>query len=78
MLTTCISININSLEASELNYYLECEGIKTRSGLHCSPLAHQTIGTYPNGTVRLSISYFTTKSDIDYTLTVLNKIAPNI
>jgi len=78
MSTTCISINLTSLDSSELNYYLECEGIKARSGLHCSPLAHQTIGTYPNGTVRLSISYFTTKTDIDYTLTVLNKIALNI
>ena len=77
-LTTCISINVNSLDASELNYYLECEGIKTRSGLHCSPLAHQTIGTYPNGTVRLSISYFTTKEEIDYTLMVLNRIAHKI
>jgi len=76
--TTCISINVNSLDASELNYHLECEGIKTRSGLHCSPLAHKTIGTYPNGTVRLSISYFTTKKEIDYTLIVLCKIAHNI
>jgi len=77
MSTTCISINLTSLDSSELNYYLECDGIKARSGLHCSPLAHQTIGTYPNGTVRLSISYFTTKRDIDYTLAVLNKIALN-
>lgn len=77
MLTTCISINIKSLDASELSYYLECDGIKTRCGLHCSPLAHQTIGTYPNGTVRLSISYFTTKEEIDYTLLVLNRIAIN-
>jgi len=75
MSTTCVSINLTSLDSSELNYYLECDGIKTRSGLHCSPLAHQTIGTYPNGTVRLSISYFTTQKDIDYTLLVLNKIA---
>jgi cysteine desulfurase family protein len=76
-LTTCISINIKSLDSSELNYYLECDGIKTRSGLHCSPLAHQTIGTYPSGTVRLSISYFTTKKEIDYTLMILSKIAHN-
>ena len=61
----------------KLSYYLECDGIKTRSGLHCSPLAHKTIGTYPNGTVRLSISYFTTKEEIDYTLMILNKIATN-
>jgi len=77
MLTTCISININSFDPSELGYHLECSGIKARSGLHCSPLAHKTIGTYPTGTVRLSISYFTTKEEIDYTLMTLNKIATN-
>ena len=77
MLTTCISINIDSLDASEVGYNLECNGIKTRSGLHCSPLAHKTIGSYPTGTVRLSISYFTTKEEIDYALMILNKIAIN-
>jgi cysteine desulfurase family protein len=76
-LTTCISINIKSINCSELGYYLECDGIKTRSGLHCAPLAHKTIGTYPTGTVRLSISYFTTKQELDYTLTILNQIANN-
>ncbi|AWK50272.1 cysteine desulfurase [Clostridium beijerinckii] len=75
MLTTCISINIDSLDSSEVGYNLECNGIKTRCGLHCAPLAHRTIGSYPNGTVRLSISYFTSKEEIDYTLLILNKIA---
>ncbi len=75
MLTTCISINIDSLDSSEIGYNLECNGIKARSGLHCAPLAHKTIGSYPNGTVRLSISYFTSKEEIDYTLMILNKIA---
>ncbi|BCZ49462.1 cysteine desulfurase [Clostridium gelidum] len=77
MLTTCISININSLDPSEFGYILECNGIKTRSGLHCSPLAHKTIGSYPSGTVRLSISYFTSKEELDYALMVINKIATN-
>ncbi|EHI96954.1 cysteine desulfurase family protein [Clostridium sp. DL-VIII] len=78
MLTTCISINVDSLDPSELGYQLDCNGIKTRTGLHCAPLAHKTIGTYPNGTVRLSISHFTTKDDIDYTLSILNKITSNL
>jgi len=77
MLTTCISININSLDPSEFGYDLECNGIKTRSGLHCAPLAHKTIGSYPSGTVRLSISYFTSKEELDYALMVINKIATN-
>lgn len=76
-ITTCVSINMKSLDSSELGYLLEEEGIKTRCGLHCAPLAHKTIGTYPNGTVRLSISYFNTKSEIDYTLKTLNKISLN-
>lgn len=76
--TTCISITSHSMDTSELGYYLDTNGIKTRSGLHCSPLAHKTIGTFPNGTVRISISNFTTKSELDYTLSVLNKIQKNI
>ena len=76
-ITTCVSINMKSLDSSELGYLLEYNNIKTRCGLHCSPLAHKTIGTYPNGTVRLSISYFNTKEEIDYTLKILNKISLN-
>lgn len=76
-ITTCVSINMKNLDASELGYLLEEKGIKTRCGLHCAPSAHKTIGTYPNGTVRLSLSYFNTKKEIDYTLKILNNIASN-
>lgn len=76
-ITTCVSINMKSLDSSELGFLLEEQGIKTRCGLHCAPLAHKTIGTYPNGTVRLSIGYFNTKEEIDYTLKTLNKISLN-
>ncbi len=40
-------------------------GIAVRSGLHCAPLAHRTIGTFPRGTVRLSPGPFSTDEDID-------------
>lgn len=73
--TSCVSININDLDPSEIGYYLDCNNIKTRTGLHCAPLAHKTIGTFPTGTVRLSLSYFNLKEELDYTLEVLNKIA---
>lgn len=76
-ITTCVSINMKSLDSSELGYSLENSGIKTRCGLHCAPLAHKTIGSYPNGTVRLSVSYFNTKEEIDFTLKTLNKISLN-
>ena len=76
-ITTCVSINMKSLDSSELGYSLENSGIKTRCGLHCAPLAHKTIRSYPNGTVRLSVSYFNTKEEIDFTLKTLNKISLN-
>ncbi len=45
-----------------------------RSGLHCSPLAHRTIGTLEGGTVRASFSYLSTTEDVDYLLEALGEI----
>jgi cysteine desulfurase family protein len=39
-------------------------GILTRCGLHCAPHAHQTLGTFPQGTVRLSVGFATSEEDI--------------
>lgn len=77
--TSCVSFNIKGLDTSELSYLLDSDyNIKNRSGLHCSPLAHKTIGTYPSGTVRLSISYFNTKDEIDYAISSINNIIKSI
>ena len=67
--TSCVSITHSKLDVSELSYILESDfNISNRSGLHCAPLAHKTIGTYPNGTVRLSLGYFNTLEEIKYTI----------
>lgn len=34
-------------------------GVAVRAGLHCAPLAHRTAGTFPEGTIRLSVSPLT-------------------
>lgn len=74
--TSCVSLNINNIETAELSYMLDSDfGIQNRSGLHCAPLAHKSIGTYPTGTVRLSIGYFNTLDEIKYTISALNKIS---
>lgn len=73
--TSCVSFNINNIDTAELSFALDNDfGIKNRSGLHCAPLAHKTIGSFPSGTVRLSLSYFNEKSDIKYTIDSINKI----
>jgi len=48
--------------------------IKVRTGLHCAPAAHKTVGTYPLGTIRLSPGYFNTAEEINLTLEALRKI----
>jgi cysteine desulfurase / selenocysteine lyase len=50
-------------------------GICVRPGLHCAPLAHRTIGTYPAGTVRFSPGAFTTPEEIEEALGALRTIA---
>lgn len=72
--TTSLSFNLKGMEPSELSFLLESNGVSNRSGLQCSPMCHESIGTFPNGTVRLSISYFNTEEDVDYALSVLRKI----
>lgn len=64
--------NDNGLVAHELSKDF---GIMTRSGLHCAPSAHKTLGTFPKGTVRFSLSHFTTLKEIDYAIDCINKIA---
>ena len=41
-------------------------GIETRAGLHCAPLAHRTLGTFPNGTLRIGISRYHSADDFGY------------
>ncbi|MBN2036506.1 MAG: aminotransferase class V-fold PLP-dependent enzyme [Chitinispirillaceae bacterium] len=51
----------NGVVAQRLN---EEHDIAVRVGLHCAPLAHRTIGTFPSGTIRISLGYFNTEGDV--------------
>ncbi len=52
----------NAVAAFELEQ--EC-GVMTRVGLHCAPAAHQSLHTFPQGTVRFAFSASNTFSEID-------------
>ena len=61
-----VSFNLAGLTPSDVAQIIEERfGILSRPGLHCSPAAHRTIGTFPQGTVRFSFGFFTTKADVD-------------
>lgn len=71
-----ISFTIRNFEPGEVGAILDQTfDIKVRTGLHCAPVAHRTIGTFPRGTVRLSPGYFNNREEIDFTLQAIEKIA---
>ncbi|RCX13862.1 cysteine desulfurase family protein [Anaerobacterium chartisolvens] len=70
-----IAINIKDVDSSEVSHVLDrVYGIATRAGLHCSFLAHNTLGTVKSGIVRFSVSCFNTPEEIDVTVKALNEI----
>jgi cysteine desulfurase / selenocysteine lyase len=49
-------------------------GIAVRTGLHCSPSTHRAIGTFPEGTVRVSFGQFNTRADVDALLAAVRQV----
>ena len=73
--TAVVSITIDGMDPASIAYELESTYyIMTRVGLHCAPRAHQTLGTYPEGTVRFSFGYANTLKDVESALSALNTI----
>lgn len=71
-----LSFNIEDFDPAEVGFRLEQEfGISVRVGLHCAPDAHRTLGTYPQGTVRVSPGIFTRDNEIDQLLVAVRKIS---
>lgn len=57
--------NIRGISSEEVTECLSREyGIAVRGGYHCAPLAHQAIGTFDGGAVRLSVGPFNTRKEI--------------
>ncbi len=68
-----VSFVSNSLSPEKIAKMLSEKDIAVRSGLHCSPLAHETVGT-SSGTVRISVSFFTDEREIFEFVDVLKGI----
>src|SRR5262249_3125932 len=61
-----LSFRSEALPAAELGGILDqAFNIAVRPGLHCAPYIHRAIGTFPDGTVRVSPGPFNTAEDID-------------
>jgi len=77
--TGIVSFNFEEVNCSEVAHVLD-RGfeIAVRSGLHCAPMAHKAIGTFPVGTVRVSLGIFNTKEHINALILALSEISKEI
>ncbi|MHB1295721.1 MAG: aminotransferase class V-fold PLP-dependent enzyme [Anaerolineae bacterium] len=74
--TATVSFTIDGLRVSEVGLWLDEERqILARVGLHCAPAAHKTLGTFPEGAVRLSAGPMTTADEIDAALAAVKAVA---
>jgi cysteine desulfurase family protein len=70
-----LSFRCETLPAAELGGILDqAFDVAIRPGLHCAPYIHRSLGTFPEGTVRVSPGPFNTKEDIDHLARALAEI----
>ncbi|MFW9845053.1 MAG: aminotransferase class V-fold PLP-dependent enzyme, partial [Candidatus Thorarchaeota archaeon] len=71
-----VSFNMDRFSPDELGHILDKSfGVVCRSGLHCAPLAHKRIGSYPlGGTVRFGLGYFNTQEEVESVLGFIEQI----
>ena len=61
-----VALNLGDEDSGEVSDYLAREHeIYTRSGGHCAPLMHETLGTREQGAVRFSFSHFNREEEVD-------------
>ena len=73
-----ISFIVENISSESLAPVFSHKNIIVRTGLHCAPLAHKFLGTFPAGTIRLSTSYFTNDEDFENLTRLLDYIEENI
>jgi cysteine desulfurase family protein len=71
-----LSFRHPALAAAEVGGILDqAFDVAVRPGLHCAPYVHRSLGTFPEGTVRVSPGPFSTPADIDHLARALAEIA---
>ncbi len=71
-----LSCTVAGMTAADVGAVLDGDfDIAVRTGLHCSPLVHESLGTAPQGTVRFSLSSYTSAEDIDAAISAMLEIS---
>ena len=66
--------NCDGITPTDTSSMLDNYGICVRAGLHCAPLAHRTLGTFPTGAVRASFGAFNTRREADRFIDAVERI----
>ena len=70
-----ISITSDKITCSDMTFLLKQKyNITTRAGLHCSPFAHKSINTFPQGTTRISFGRGNTEEEVRYVAKAVKEI----
>lgn len=69
-----VSCLINGISSDSASSIFSARGISVRTGLQCAPKAHQFLGTYPAGTIRLSVNAMTSEKDFEELKSALDDI----
>lgn len=73
-----VSCLIDGISSDSAGGIFSEQGIAVRTGLHCAPMAHQFLGTFPAGTIRFSVNGFTTDEDFEKLKQALDFIEENM
>lgn len=69
-----VSFNAEGFSPAAVAQYLSDNGICTRSGYHCAPVAHRSVGSFENGSIRVSFSYMNSVREVNVLLDHLTKL----
>ncbi len=72
-----VSCVFHGYSSDSIGIILSDNDIAVRTGLHCAPSAHKFLGTFPAGTVRFSVSFFSTDEDFEKLKETLKYIYEN-
>lgn len=70
-----LSFRLEGWDPTTLGAAMAREGFCLRPGLHCAPLAHETAGTLPEGTLRAGFSLFNTAEEVTLLIRQVEKLA---
>jgi len=74
-----VALQVRGRDQAEAAFRLDRDyHIQSRVGLHCAPSAHQTLNTYPEGSIRFSFGHWNTVEEVYYCLHAIEEICNGI